>query len=250
MHSRSTDPVSRGVRSFVRREGRLTPAQSEALEKYWPLYGIDSCGSLDLDMLFGRRTSRVLEVGFGSGEHLLARALAEPECDFLGIEVHRPGVGRLLREANAAGVQNLRIVVDDAVEVLRDQMPPAAIDELVLYFPDPWPKKRHHKRRLVQSGFVQLVARILKAGGLWRLATDWPDYAFSIRSLLDGSPEFDNEAGTLGYVERPSSRPMTRFERRGERLGHSVFDLAYRRRGSPDSAFTANRHVELPSMNL
>jgi len=225
------DPGLRSVRSFVRREGRLTPAQADALERLWPRYGIDAQSvPLDLDSVFGRNASRVLEVGFGAGEHLLARAIAEPQHDFIGIEVHRPGVGRLLREAEAAGLDNLRVSTTDAVEVLREALPPASVDELVLYFPDPWPKKRHHKRRIVQPPFVALVARVLRPGGLWRLATDWADYAQQMREVLDAAPGFVSLADAGGFVTRPDSRPPTRFERRGERLGHAVFDLAYRRR--------------------
>lgn len=222
----------RHIRSFVRREGRLTPAQFDALERLWPRYGIElPSAPLELDTLFGRRAPRVLEIGFGAGEHLLARAAAEPQHDFIGIEVHRPGVGRLLREAENAGLGNLRVAAADAVEVLRDGVPAAALDELVLYFPDPWSKKRHHKRRLVQPEFAALAARVLKPGGVWRLATDWADYAEHMRAVLDAAPDFENLAGAAGYVERPGSRPPTRFERRGERLGHAVFDLLYRRLG-------------------
>lgn len=232
MSAAEPDLRHRHVRSFVRREGRLTPAQADALDRLWPRYGIEPpAAPLALDALFSRSAPRMLEIGFGAGEHLLARAAAEPQHDFIGIEVHRPGVGRLLREAEIAGLDNLRVAVSDAVEVLRDWLLPASLDELVLYFPDPWPKKRHHKRRLVQPEFSRLAARVLKPGGLWRLATDWADYAQHMREVLDAAPEFESlgEGGT-GYVTRPGSRPPTRFERRGERLGHAVFDLAYRRR--------------------
>lgn len=230
MSAAEPDLRHRAVRSFVRREGRLTPAQADALARLWPRYGIEPPAvPLDLDTVFGRSAARVLEIGFGAGEHLLARAMAEPQRDFIGVEVHRPGVGRLLREAEIAGLGNLRIAVADAVEVLRDWLLPATLDELVLYFPDPWPKKRHHKRRLVQPAFARLAARVLKPGGLWRLATDWADYAQHMREVLDVAPEFESLAdGATGYVARPDSRPPTRFEQRGERLGHAVFDLAYR----------------------
>lgn len=232
MSATEADLHHRHIRSFVRREGRLTPAQSGALARLWPRYGLESPSApLDLDVVFGRAAPRVLEIGFGAGEHLLARAVAEPQQDFIGVEVHRPGVGRLLREAEIADLGNLRIATADAVEVLRDWLLPATLDELVLYFPDPWPKKRHHKRRLVQPEFAALAARVLKPDGVWRLATDWANYAEHMREVLDVTPDFENLAGVDGYVERPDSRPPTRFERRGERLGHAVFDLLYRRLG-------------------
>ncbi len=234
MSAAEPDLQHRHIRSYVRREGRLTPAQSDALERLWPRYGIDapptpSAQPLNLDVVFGRAAPRVLEIGFGSGEHLLARALAEVQRDFIGIEVHRPGVGSLLRQADLARLNNLRIARIDAVEVLRDWLPASSLDELVLYFPDPWSKKRHHKRRLVQPEFAALVARVLKPGGLWRLATDWADYAEHMLAVLDVAPDFENLAGAGTYAARPGSRPPTRFERRGERLGHAVFDLLYRR---------------------
>jgi tRNA (guanine-N(7)-)-methyltransferase (EC 2.1.1.33) len=226
-----TEAVHRPIRSFVRREGRLTPAQASALATLLPRYGVPTGdGPLDLDALFGRRAPRVLEIGFGAGEQLLARAAAEPQHDFLGIEVHRPGIGRLLHEAERLDLGNLRVAGEDAVELLRRRLPAASITELLLYFPDPWPKKRHHKRRIVQPEFAALVARALPAGGLWRLATDWADYAAQMREVLDAAPDFVNAGDADGYATRPDSRPPTRFERRGERLGHAVFDLLYRRR--------------------
>lgn len=225
-----TRNTSCSVRSYVCRGGRLSRSQSDALSRLWPRYGLETSGLLDFDRLFGRRARRILEIGFGDGDHLLARALSEPQSDFIGIDVYRPGAGRLLKEAEKADLCNLRILVGDAVNALRYQLPAGFLDEVVLYFPDPWPKKRHHKRRLVQPKFVDLIARALKPGGVWRLATDWADYALSMREILDATPEFENLAGADSYAERPSSRPMTRFERRGKRLGHVVFDLIYRRR--------------------
>lgn len=227
--TRVRDPFP-SVRSYVCRDGRLTRAQSDALNRLWSRYGLATAGLLDFDALFGRRSERILEVGFGDGEHLLARARSEPQSDFIGIDVYRPGAGRLLREAEMANLSNLRVLIGDAVYALRHQMPEAFLDEAVLYFPDPWPKKRHHKRRLVQPDFVQLIARALKPGGVWRLATDWADYALSIREILNSTPEFKSLGGPDGCVERPSTRPLTRFERRGKRLGHTVFDFAYLRR--------------------
>jgi tRNA (guanine-N7-)-methyltransferase len=223
----------REVRSFVRREGRMTPSQKRALDELWPRYGLDppKAGVLDLAACFGRAAPVVLEVGFGNGDHLLARAQAEPERNFLGVEVHRPGVGRVLNRADAAALANLRVACADAVEVLRDWLPAAALAEAVVYFPDPWPKKRHHKRRLVQPEFARLVASRLAPGGVLRLATDWADYAAQMRATLDAEPLLANQAGSAGFVPRPPERAPTRFEQRGARLGHDVFDLAYRRVG-------------------
>lgn len=220
----------RSIRSYVLREGRLTPAQAEALERLWPRYGLDEpAAAFDLDTVFGRRAPHVLEIGFGNGENLLARAAAAPGTDFIGIEVHRPGVGYLLRTLEAQALANVRVACHDAVEVLGQWLPPACLDELVLYFPDPWPKKRHHKRRIVQPEFAALVASRLKPGGVWRLATDWENYAEHMREVLDAVQGLENTAADGDWAPRPESRPLTRFERRGERLGHAVFDLCYRR---------------------
>lgn len=224
-------PASRRIRSYVRREGRLTEAQAAALEQLWPRYGIDAPDRPFIpSALFGRQAPLVFEIGFGNGDHLYARAAAEPEHDFIGAEVHRPGVGRLLQNADKAGLSNLRVVRHDAVEVLDSGLPDAVLAEVVIYFPDPWHKKRHNKRRLIQPEFCALLARKLAAGGLLRLATDWAPYAGHMLEVLNASPDFDNCAPNQGYVERPSSRLKTRFEARGERLGHDVFDLAFRRR--------------------
>jgi tRNA (guanine-N7-)-methyltransferase len=221
----------RRVRSFVLRAGRATAAQLRALEELWPQYGVDySPAPLDLDRLFGRSAPRMLEIGFGAGEALLAFAQEHPQFDCIGVEVHRPGVGRLLLGAHAASVSNLRVICHDAVEVLQQQLSPGSIDLAHIFFPDPWPKKRHHKRRLIQPEFVELLARVLAAGGTLRLATDWEHYALHMRAVLDASRSFANAAGEKGYVERARERPLTRFERRGQRLGHGVWDLCYRKR--------------------
>jgi tRNA (guanine-N7-)-methyltransferase len=222
----------REIRSFVRREGRMTPSQKRALVELWPQFGVDAPPApLDLRALFGRAAPVVVEIGFGNGEHLLARAQAEGETDFLGVEVHRPGVGRVLNQAQAAGLRNLRVACHDAVEVLRDWLPERSLQEVILYFPDPWPKKRHHKRRLVQAEFGGLAASRLAAGGLFKLATDWADYAAQMRATLDAQPLLENVAGAAGFSPRPADRPLTRFEARGKRLCHEVFDLVYRRVG-------------------
>ena len=220
----------RVIRSFVKRGGRITPAQQRALMTLWPRWGLDfPAAPLDLDAVFGRRAPRTLEIGFGDGETLVALAAAHPERDYLGVEVHAPGVGHCLLSAAAAGVANLRLMQHDAVEVLESALGVGALDEVLIYFPDPWPKKRHHKRRLVQAPFVALLATRIAAGGRLRLATDWWPYAEWMREVLDASTAFRNAAGTAGYVPRPAERPVTKFERRGTRLGHEARDLEYQR---------------------
>ncbi len=226
----NSSPPQRRVRSFVRRAGRITPAQTRALQDLWPRYGIDlAAGTLDLDALFGRRAPRVLEIGFGNGDTLLALSSAQPERDFIGIEVHEPGVGRALLRAASLGTTNLRVSRDDAVEVLERQIPDGSIAEALILFPDPWPKARHHKRRLIQPGFVALLARKLQPAGLLRLATDWQNYAEQMLEVLNACPQLRNRAADGGYVERPPTRLPTRFELRGQRLGHGVWDLAFER---------------------
>jgi tRNA (guanine-N7-)-methyltransferase len=220
-----TDKRLRTVRSFVTRAGRLTGAQQRALTEQWPKFGVDfSAGRLDLAMLFGNGNSCTLEIGFGNGEHLAARAQAEPQRNFLGVEVYRPGIGCLLRFAAAADLSNVRVIAHDAVEVLREQIAPDALDEVEILFPDPWPKKRHHKRRLIQAEFALLVASRLAGGGRLRLATDWEPYAEQMRLVLDACPLLESE-GAAGV----RSRAPTRFERRGADLGLAVHDLVYLR---------------------
>ncbi|HYL70679.1 MAG TPA: tRNA (guanosine(46)-N7)-methyltransferase TrmB, partial [Candidatus Dormibacteraeota bacterium] len=179
--------------------------------------------------LFGREAPRTLEIGFGNGEHLLALAAAHPERDFLGVEVHRPGVGRLLLGLEQAALGNVRLVCHDAVEVLEQQIPRGFLDELLILFPDPWPKKRHHKRRLIQGPFAALAAARLAHGGVLRLATDWEPYAIEMLEVLTHTADLENLSEYGGFMARPSERAPTRFERRGERLGHAVWDLAFRR---------------------
>jgi tRNA (guanine-N7-)-methyltransferase len=179
--------------------------------------------------VFGRAAPRVLEIGFGNGDTLVELAAAQPGTDFIGVEVHPPGVGHCLLEIAARGLTNVRVIVHDAVEVLSEQLAPASLDEVLLYFPDPWPKKRHHKRRIVQPAFAELVASRLKPGGSFRLATDWEPYAAWMLEVLNGCPALANVAPDGGCVGR-GERGSTRFERRGRRLGHAVFDLEFRRR--------------------
>lgn len=175
----------------------------------------------------------MVEIGFGAGEALLAFAQRHPEMDCIGIEVHKPGVGHLLLGAHTAGLKNLRILCHDTVEVLQQQLAPGSVQLIHVFFPDPWPKKRHHKRRLIKPELVQLLARVLAEGGTLRLATDWEPYAMHMREVIDASPSFANDAPETGFVTRNEERPMTRFERRGQRLGHGVWDLSYRRIVAP-----------------
>jgi tRNA (guanine-N7-)-methyltransferase len=225
-----TTGLRRPVRSYVLRAGRITRAQRRALEELLPRHGIPySPEPLDLELAFGRRAPCVLEIGFGNGEMLVARAQASPATNFLGVEVHPPGIGHCLLEIESRALTNVRVVAHDAVEVLGHQLPLASLDEVLLLFPDPWPKTRHHKRRIVQPAFAALVADRLKPGGMFRLATDWEPYAEWMRDVLNGTPGLQNTEAGGGFVER-SARADTRFEARGRRLGHSVFELEYRRR--------------------
>ena len=220
----------RAIRSFVVRAGRMTTAQERAWRELWPRFGIETGGEpLDLAALFGREAPRTLEIGFGNGESLVTLAQAHPDRDYLGVEVHRPGVGHLMLRAEELGLCNVRAICRDAVEVLQQCIVPGALDEVLLYFPDPWPKKRHHKRRIVQPAFVALVASRLRPGGVLRMATDWQPYAEHMLEVATGCDALRNVAATGDYVPRPDSRPVTRFERRGQRLGHGVWDLAFSR---------------------
>jgi tRNA (guanine-N7-)-methyltransferase len=215
----------------VLRAGRITAAQKRALAELLPRYGLLYAErQLNLDATFGRRAPRVLEIGFGNGDTLVALAAASPEKDFLGVEVHPPGVGHCLLAIEAQELSNVRVIVHDAVEVLANMIAPGALDEVLLYFPDPWPKKRHHKRRIVQPAFVELVASRLRGGGRFRLATDWEPYAAWMLDVIGACTQLENAAPGGGFVER-QERDDTRFERRGRRLGHEVFDLEFRRAG-------------------
>jgi tRNA (guanine-N7-)-methyltransferase len=221
----------RPVRSYVLRQGRLTDAQARALKALWPVYGIDEADTpLDCRQLFGREAPLVVEVGFGDGAATWRMAQAEPDKNFIGIEVHQPGVGRLLQALDARQLDNVRISRADAVDFIRDRLAPDSISELRIYFPDPWPKKRHHKRRIVQAAFLDLLAARLAPGAILHLATDWEPYAEHMLEVLEAHPDFVNQSPDGGYSERPRWRPVTKFERRGDRLGHTSHDLVYRRR--------------------
>jgi tRNA (guanine-N7-)-methyltransferase len=221
----------RPIRSFVTRAGRITAGQQRALEELWPKYGIEfSPVPLELPRLFGRNAPVTLEIGFGNGDNLAQLARTHAARDFLGVEVHRAGVGRLMLALESEALSNVRLVCHDAVEVLGRQLPPACLDEILILFPDPWPKKRHHKRRLLQQPFAALAASRLAPGGVLRLATDWQPYAQEMLEVLNAVAGLENLAADGRYVPRHEAREPTRFERRGERLGHEVWDLAFRRR--------------------
>ena len=232
----AAETFARTVRSFVRRGGRVTRAQAKALHELWPRFGVDSDGELDLDALFARRAPRDLEIGFGMGDALAALAAAHPERDFLGVDVHEAGIGRLLALADAAGLANLRVLRGDAVVLLRERLAHAALDGVLIFFPDPWPKKRHHKRRLIQPGFVALLGSRVKPGGMLHLATDWAPYAEQMLQVVEGDGRWLNLAGPGRYAPDAGERPQTRFHSRGERLGHAIFDLLFRREGSVTGA--------------
>lgn len=220
----------RPVRSYVRREGRITAAQARAIDKLLPDYAFpESDAAVDLPAVFGRRAHTTLEIGFGNGDALAELAAQHPERNYIGVEVHRPGVGRLLMRLERDGIENVRIAPRDAAEVLRNEIADDALDEILIYFPDPWPKKRHHKRRLVQGEFALLISAKLAVGGRVGLATDWPDYAEQMRLVLNGTPGLENLGADGGFSGRPPGRPPTKFEERGAARGHEVFDLAYRR---------------------
>lgn len=218
----------RRIRSFVLRQGRFTPAQQRAFDQHWARYGLEHSGSpRDFAALFGRVAPLVLEIGFGNGEQMLHSAQAEPARDFIGVEVHRPGVGRLMNALADAGVGNVRLYNHDAVEVLRDDIAPGALAETRVYFPDPWHKKRHNKRRLVQPEFLALLASRTAVGGRLHLATDWADYAEHMQAVLDAAPAWRKDPHHASPDARPPWRTQTHFERRGLRLGHGVWDFVH-----------------------
>jgi len=237
-HEPSVDDVSasstatdhpRTIRSYVIRGGRLTTSQQNALEKFWPLYGISDVKAVfDPRLQFGRQAPLVLEIGFGMGDSLLTMARNNPDKDFIGIEVHKPGVGRLLHEIDALGLRNLRVYCHDAKEILQDCIADGALSCVQIFFPDPWHKKKHNKRRLVQEGFMQQIRPKLAIGGSVHMATDWEPYAVHMMEVMSALPEYRNAAGPGQYAGM-TDRPLTKFEKRGQRLGHVVNDLVFLR---------------------
>jgi len=220
----------RHIRSFVRREGRLTGAQQRAIELLGPRFMLEhQPQALDLDAVFDRQAPRYLEIGFGDGKALAEMAAARPEVDFVGIEVHRPGVGSLLQQVESHSLTNVRVICADAVEVLKTMLPDTALDKVFMFFPDPWHKTRHHKRRLLQADFAALVRKKLKPGGIFHMATDWKDYAMHMLVTMENAAGFANTSIDNTFVMRPSYRPLTKFEARGKRLGHGVWDLMFER---------------------
>ena len=225
------EPQAARIRSFVRRQGRITPGQRKALDELLPRFGLDPSLPLAPPAIFGRDAPLFVEIGFGNGETLAHLAAIQPEHDFIGIEVHPPGVGHLLLALERRSLSNVRVYTHDAVEVLERCIPDASLAGLFVFFPDPWHKKRHQKRRLINPEFVRLAAGTLRPGGLFHAATDWEDYANQMLDVLGGCPELVNTDLSGGFSERPAYRPETKFERRGQRLGHGVWDLVFRRSG-------------------
>ncbi|MGP2483517.1 tRNA (guanosine(46)-N7)-methyltransferase TrmB [Pantoea eucalypti] len=220
----------RRIRSFVRRQGRLTKGQQQALDTLWPIMGVEyQPEPVDLPALFGREAPVTLEIGFGMGASLVTMAQNTPHQNFLGIEVHAPGVGACLASAKEANVQNLRVMCHDAVEVLEKMIPDNSLRMVQLFFPDPWHKARHNKRRIVQVPFAELVMRKLKLGGVFHMATDWEAYAEHMLEVMNSISGYRNQSEQHNYVPRPETRPLTKFEQRGQRLGHGVWDLMFER---------------------
>ena len=220
----------KSIRSYVVRAGRMTDSQKAAFDKYWPTYGLSlHGGQLIPEAQFGRKAPLVLEIGFGMGGSLLQMVQAEPDKDFIGIEVHPPGAGRLINDAGKLTLPNLRVYLADATDVLDDCIADNSVDRLQVYFPDPWHKKKHNKRRLIQPDFVQRIRAKLKHDGILHLATDWQEYAEHMLEVMEAAEGYENTMGVGQYSPRPNFRPITKFEKRGERLGHGVWDLLYRR---------------------
>lgn len=223
------EQTHRAIKSFVLRQGRFTKRQRRAIETLWPQFGLENpVEETDFAAIFNNNHPLFLEIGFGTGDYLLSAAGTRPQHNFIGIEVHRPGVGNLLAEIGERQLQNIRVFSADAIEVLEHSIPDHSLDGIYLFFPDPWHKRRHHKRRIVQPGFAALVHRKLKSGGLIHMATDWAQYAEHMMDVFSNMPTFSNISGEGQYHGRPADRPLTRFETRGHRLGHTVYDLIFK----------------------
>lgn len=218
----------RQIRSFVRREGRATSAQKQAMLDLWPKYGVAPEAKLDFASVFGRIAPVVLEIGFGDGEALVDAAMRQADCDFLGAEVYTPGVGHCLLRLEQEALSNVRLCQQDAIEILKNHIPDHTLSEIRLFFPDPWPKKKHHKRRIVNAGFTALISQKLQLGGQIHFATDWAPYAQSAMDVFEKCKTLDNLAGRQQFTPKPESRIVTKFERRGQRLGHASWDLVFK----------------------
>ena len=229
MSSSKQTGFRREIRSYILRAGRMTQGQQQAMDELYPQFGLDISdfdgGRLDCSQVFGNSRPVAVEIGFGDGEALVEMAVANPHINYIGIEVHPPGVGHLLLRIREIELGNVRMFRDDAVAVIRDCIQENSVDLFCMYFPDPWPKKKHHKRRLLQSGFADLLRDRLKPGGHFHFATDWEEYAMHALECLEDCRELQNVAGAGNYSSRPESRPLTKFERRGQKLGHAVFDI-------------------------
>jgi tRNA (guanine-N7-)-methyltransferase len=223
---KKTDTMSRPVRSFVRREGRMTTAQKRALSDLWAIYGIDDDATPVDQHLFGVPRDLTLEIGFGDGDTLVTMASEEPERGFIGIDPHRPGAGRTLLQLESQSIDNVRIIIGDGAQLLPQLITSASLTRVLVLFPDPWPKKRHHKRRLLNAGFLQMISDKLKPAGTLHIATDWAEYADEILIAIESAPGLVNATGTGQFAVKPNWRPTTKYERRGLKLGHHVFDIA------------------------
>ncbi|MBL4743580.1 MAG: tRNA (guanosine(46)-N7)-methyltransferase TrmB [Cycloclasticus sp.] len=227
MTEQNNAPFLRRIRSFVKREGRLTPGQKSAIDTGWPVFGLDPQIEIVPSEIFANENPVTLEIGFGNGDSLIDMADAEPNKNFIGIEVHRPGVGHLLRRVIEKELSNVRVFDTDAIDVLQNAIPSHSLDCIQLFFPDPWHKKRHHKRRIVQTDFLDLIRSKLKVGGTFHAATDWENYAEHILDTLNAHAGFVNTS-SANYAARPEHRPLTKFENRGLKLGHGVWDLVFK----------------------
>lgn len=222
------DPAKRRIKSFVLRQGRLTKSQQKAIDDHWATFGLElENGMLDFQQVFGRQAPTIVEIGFGMGKSLAEMAEANPENNYIGIEVHRPGVGALLRLIEEKNLTNIRVFNDDAIEILAQCIPENSLAGVYLFFPDPWHKKRHNKRRIVQLEFAATLAKHLKTGGHFHMATDWEDYSEHMMEVMSAAPDYKNISGDGQFTPRPDYRPLTKFEQRGHRLGHGVWDLIF-----------------------